>query len=117
MASEPVLERAPGALLRRRQLGDDERGGDAVFVAHRVRDRVAERLLVAQEQLVAGELRQRAHDPLEARQRLHVLGASGLGHAPQERGRSHRRHEQRPARVLSVLEQEVGKQRASLIPV
>ena len=94
IASRRSLERAAGALLARRQLGDHERRGDAVLVAHDVGHGVAERLLVAEQQPVVGQLRDGAHDPLEAGQRLGVRAPDGLGHPPEQRGRGDRRHEQ-----------------------
>ena len=94
-----------------------ERRGDAVLVAHDVGHRVAERLLVGEQQPVLRRLGDRAHHPLEAGERLGVAGAGGLGHAPEQRRGGDRGDEQRAPRVLAVLEQEVGEQRADLVPV
>ena len=46
---EDVVEGAAGLGLQGRRLGQDERGRDAVLVAHEVTDAEAERLLVGEE--------------------------------------------------------------------
>ena len=49
---EDVVERATGLGLQGGRLGQDERGRDAVLVAHEVTDAEAERLLVREEQVL-----------------------------------------------------------------
>ena len=72
-SSSRSVKRAQLALQPGGELGDQQRGGDAVLVADaRRRHAVAERLLVAEGQRLAGA---GPHDPLEAGQRL------GVGHA------------------------------------
>ena len=58
---EDVVERAPGVGLQGRRLGEDERGGDAVLVAHEVTDAEAERLLVGEEPVLLGPAARESH--------------------------------------------------------
>ena len=68
----------PSALSAGGQLGDGQRGGDAVLVPDQAgRHAVAERLLVAERQLLGGP-----DDPLEAGQRLRVRHAAGRAERP-----------------------------------
>ena len=64
-----------------------------------------------------GRLGDGAHHPLEAGERLGVARAGGRGHAAEQRRGGDGGDEQRAPRVLAVLEQEVGEQRADLVAV
>ena len=79
-------------------------GGDAVLVVHDVAHAVAERLFVAEDELVALALERdgAVGDPLEAGERLLVADAEVRGDAPEQRRRHDRREDgARPGRRLS----------------
>ena len=111
---QPVGEGAIRRLLRGGELGGDERGREPVLVGDRVRDRVAEGLLVAEDETGSGACGRGAGDPLETGEGLGVVGTGFGGERGEQRRRDDRRRDE-PARSRPSSEEVVAEERAELV--
>ncbi|CAN5913096.1 hypothetical protein BH11MYX2_BH11MYX2_36410 [soil metagenome] len=92
-----VVEHGLAALaIPRGELGEDHRCGDAVLVAYERTDGVAERFFVTHHEATSVRalvVESRVAYPLEARERLAIVGAELLGEKPEQlRADDRRRH-------------------------